>query len=174
MVGGLQNSGLVHSDPYADGMCVHACWILSGFLGPPWNAACQAPLSMGFPRQEYWSGVAISSTQGLNLVSWVSCTAGRILTTEPSGKPKRWYSSAYSCVPISASLRYVISVCRLVCKRQNLRKSEVFCFCATVWVCMCVCVSERDTEKKLFLVRSGVFLQRLKVSDVKGWPVLKC
>ena len=22
----------------------------------PWTAACQAPLSMGFPRQEYWSG----------------------------------------------------------------------------------------------------------------------
>ena len=98
------------------------------------------------------------------------------LTTEPSGKPKRWYSSAYSRVPISASLRCVISICRLVCKRQNLRRSEVFCFCATVWVCMCVCVcvSERDTEKKLFLVRSGVFLQRLKVSDVKGWLVLKC
>ena len=26
----------------------------------PWTAACQAPLSMEFPRQEYWSGVAIS------------------------------------------------------------------------------------------------------------------
>ena len=140
MVGGLQNYGLVHSDPYADGMCVHACSVLSGFLGPPWTAACQAPLSMGFPRQEYWGGVAISSTQGLNLVSWVSCTAGRILTTEPSGKPKRCYSSAYSRVPISASLRCVISICRLVCKRQNLRRSEVFCFCATVWVCVCVCV----------------------------------
>ena len=22
----------------------------------PWTAACQAPLSMGFPRQEHWSG----------------------------------------------------------------------------------------------------------------------
>ena len=25
-------------------------------LGPPWTVACQAPLSMEFPRQEYWSG----------------------------------------------------------------------------------------------------------------------
>ena len=25
----------------------------------PWTAACQAPLSMGFSRQEYWSGVPI-------------------------------------------------------------------------------------------------------------------
>ena len=23
----------------------------------PWTVACQAPLSMGFPRQEYWSGL---------------------------------------------------------------------------------------------------------------------
>ena len=27
----------------------------------PWTAAHQAPLSMGFSRQEYWSGVPLSS-----------------------------------------------------------------------------------------------------------------
>ena len=26
-------------------------------LVAPWTVACQAPLSMGFPRQEYWSGL---------------------------------------------------------------------------------------------------------------------
>ena len=26
-------------------------------LQPQWTVACQAPLSMGFPRQEYWSGL---------------------------------------------------------------------------------------------------------------------
>ena len=25
-------------------------------FGTPWTVACQAPLSMGFSRQEYWSG----------------------------------------------------------------------------------------------------------------------
>ena len=29
--------------------------------GTPWTVAYQAPLSMGFPRQEYWSGVPLSS-----------------------------------------------------------------------------------------------------------------
>ena len=24
---------------------------------PPWTVACQAPLSMGFSRQEYWNGL---------------------------------------------------------------------------------------------------------------------
>ena len=27
------------------------------FFVTPWTAACQAPLSLGFPRQEYWSGL---------------------------------------------------------------------------------------------------------------------
>ena len=26
-------------------------------LGTPWTVACQAPLSMGFPRQKYWRGL---------------------------------------------------------------------------------------------------------------------
>ena len=31
----------------------------------PWTVARQAPLSMGFSRQEYWSGVPFSSPRGL-------------------------------------------------------------------------------------------------------------
>ena len=30
-------------------------------LVTPWSAAYQAPLSMGFSRQEYWSGVPLPS-----------------------------------------------------------------------------------------------------------------
>ena len=26
-----------------------------------WTVACQVPLSMGFPRQEYWSGLPFPS-----------------------------------------------------------------------------------------------------------------
>ena len=46
--------------------------IVSDFFATPWTAACQAPLSMGFPRQEYGSGLPfppprVFLTQGLNL-----------------------------------------------------------------------------------------------------------
>ena len=49
----------------------------------PWTVAQQAPLSMEFCRQEYWSGLPFPSsgdlpTQGLNLVSRI---AGRHFTT---------------------------------------------------------------------------------------------
>ena len=30
-------------------------------FGTPWTVACQAPPSMGFPRQEYWSGLPFPS-----------------------------------------------------------------------------------------------------------------
>ena len=36
-------------------------------LATPWTAACQAPPSMGFSRQEYWSGVPLPSPT----VTWV-------------------------------------------------------------------------------------------------------
>ena len=32
-------------------------------LATPWSAAYQAPLSMGFSKQEYWSGVPLPSPQ---------------------------------------------------------------------------------------------------------------
>ena len=52
-------------------------------LAAPWTVACQAPLSMGFSRQEYWSGFAIffskESSQARNRTQ-VSCRAGRFFT----------------------------------------------------------------------------------------------
>ena len=44
----------------------------------PWTVAYQAPLSMGFSRQEYWSWVAVSSNRG-------------------SSQPRDW--TGISCVP---------------------------------------------------------------------------
>ena len=33
--------------------CFNSVW----FFVTPWTVACQSPLSMGFFRQEYWSGL---------------------------------------------------------------------------------------------------------------------
>ena len=35
--------------------------VVSNSFATPWAVACQAPLSMGFPRQEYRSGLPSSS-----------------------------------------------------------------------------------------------------------------
>ena len=34
-------------------------------LATPWTAAYQAPLSMGFSRQDYWSGMTLPSPKGI-------------------------------------------------------------------------------------------------------------
>ena len=45
------------------------CTALSHFIvqlcATPWTVACQPPLSMGFPRQEYWSGLPFPSSGDL-------------------------------------------------------------------------------------------------------------
>ena len=51
---------------------VLSCSVVSESLATPWTVARQAPLSVRFPRQEYWSGLpfpppGIFPTQGSNL-----------------------------------------------------------------------------------------------------------
>ena len=38
-----------------------SCSVMSDFFATSWTVACQVPLSMGFPRQEYWSRLPFSS-----------------------------------------------------------------------------------------------------------------
>ena len=55
-----------------------------------WSVAHQAPLSMGFSRQEYWSwsfSRGSSRPRNRTQVSHVSCIAGGFFTAEPWGKP---------------------------------------------------------------------------------------
>ena len=66
------------------------CLNVSDFLQP--YGACQASLYMGFPRQEYWSGLLFptpgdlpdSRIKPLSLAS--PALAGRFSTTAPPGK----------------------------------------------------------------------------------------
>ena len=59
----------------------------------PWAVAHQAPLFIGFSRQEYWSGLPIPSPgnlpdPGIKPESSVApASAGGFFTTEPPGKP---------------------------------------------------------------------------------------
>ena len=52
------------------GVCVCVCVCVCVFscvqlFETPWTVAHQAPLSMGFPRQEYWSGLPLPASGDL-------------------------------------------------------------------------------------------------------------
>ena len=60
------------------------------FFANPWSVGHQAPLSMEFPRQEYWSGLPFLFPGDLPwLRGWtcVPCLASRFFTAAPLGKP---------------------------------------------------------------------------------------
>ena len=91
----LQSLLLVYSAFVLYLLCVHvfiqaSCVCL---FETPWTVAHQAPPSMGFPKQEYWSGLPFPPpgdlpNPGIKPISPVSpALAGGYFTTEPPGKP---------------------------------------------------------------------------------------
>ena len=73
----------------------------------PWTVAYQASLSMGFSRQEYWSGLPFPSPgdlpdPGIELGS--PAFQADALTSEPPGKPfSKWTEYDLSLLEISVS-----------------------------------------------------------------------
>ena len=72
-------------------LCMYVCaqWLSHvQLLAIRWTVAHQAPLSMGFPRQEYWSGLPFPSpgdfpNSEIKLLQWQA-----FFTTEPPEKPR--------------------------------------------------------------------------------------
>ena len=63
-----------------NGLLLFSRSVVSDSFGTLWTLACQAPLSMGFPRQEYWSALPFLSPGESSWpryqirVSCISCT----------------------------------------------------------------------------------------------------
>ena len=69
--------------------CLVAEWYPDSFV-TPWTVACQAPLFMGLPRPEYWSGLPFPSPGDLpspGIEPAFPALADGFFTTEPPGKP---------------------------------------------------------------------------------------
>ena len=57
----------------------------------PWTVACQVPLFMGLPRQEYWSRLPFPSPgdHSQSGIEPISCLADGFFITEPPEKPMK-------------------------------------------------------------------------------------
>ena len=71
----------------------HSCSVISNSLATPWTVAHQAPLSMGYPRQERQSGLPFPSPGDLpdpGIVPAFPVWAGEFFTTDqPLGKHRK-------------------------------------------------------------------------------------
>ena len=67
-----------------------SCSVMSHSLQPHGTVPCQAPLSMGFPRQEYWSGLLFPSPGDLphpGIEPESPTLQADSFPSEPPGKP---------------------------------------------------------------------------------------
>ena len=72
----------------------------------PWTVAHQAPPSMGFSKQEYWSGLPFSSPGDLldpGIKPWSPTFQADASTSEPPGKPQLYRKAALSKAPLVAT-----------------------------------------------------------------------
>ena len=72
----------------------------------PWTVAYQAPPSMGFFRQEYWSGLPLPSPGDLpdtGIKPWSPALQADALTSEPPGKLSSWEGCKVLCTLLKAN-----------------------------------------------------------------------
>ena len=102
--------------------CFSSVWPFAS----PWTETHQTSLSMGFSRQEYWSGLPFPllgdlPNLGLEPTSPGSpALAGRFFTTEPSGKP--WPPK-----PLLLTIAFTAS------RLRGKKPSEVAAMPETIW-----------------------------------------
>ena len=131
--------------------CMLGCFSYVQLSVTPWTVACQAPLSKGFFRQEYWSGLPYPPPgefpdPGIKLVFLLSpALAGRFLTTSTTTlEYNHWRHLRRKWHDVSCS--YNIVVCMIVPNSPvtgNINRSSLemviiiannrFCVSSCVW-----------------------------------------
>ena len=77
--------------------------VVSDSFETPWTVARQAPLSMGFSRQEYWRGLpfpSLGALPDLGIEPLSPALAGRFFTIEPPGNPNTYQRSNLNLVSV--------------------------------------------------------------------------
>ena len=107
-------------------VCVYVCMLSCVQLfATPWTIACQAPLSMGYSRQEYWSGLPFPPPRDLldpriEPFSPASpALAGRFFTTDPPEKPNLSLDKAQIVTPYMWSLVFPLVLLEQVLKKLS-------------------------------------------------------
>ena len=91
----------------------------------PWTAAHQAPQSMGFSRQEDWSGLPFPSPGDLpdpGIEPGSPALEADALTSEPAGKPYSFYTT--SSKPQTQKKHNTLFISSHLCDRELIQEIE--------------------------------------------------
>ena len=96
--------------------------VVSDSFATPWTAACRVPLSMGLPRQEYWSPAAAAAK------SRQSCpTLCGPIDGSPPGSPHPWDSPGKNT---GVGCHFLLQYMKVKSERKSLSRVRLF---ATPW-----------------------------------------
>ena len=102
------------------GISISVCWVVlvaqsCQIFGTRWTVACQTPLSMGFSRQEHWSGFPFPSPGDLSdpgIKPRSPTLQANSFTTEPCGKHKEYLKvCVYIFFVVVQSLKSCLTLC---------------------------------------------------------------
>ena len=102
--------------------------VVSDYLWPPWTVAQQAALSMGFSRQEYWSGLPFPAPGDFPNLGIEPAKAMSLLYWQVGSLPLSHLGSPRGCVGFSnCGLEAIVEVHQLslFCSLWNLPQSGV-------------------------------------------------
>ena len=137
---------------------------MSNSFGTPWTVAFQASLSVGSPRQEYWTGVPFPSLGALpnpGIKPAASALTGIFFTTEPPGKPFCHLLFAKNRVASSQIPLWSTSGSQwLISPLWSLVPMSIHCFEECVYILICICVSWDTVFRRDFLPdpKSGQYM----------------
>ena len=103
--------------------CILSCFSRVRLFATPWTVACQAPLSMGFPRQEYWSGLPYPPPRDLSDTG----TKPSLMSPALAG---RFFMTSTTCKALYIDMCVCVCVCVCVC---------IACYCSVTKSCLTLC-----------------------------------
>ena len=136
-----------------------------------WTIACQAPLSMGFPREEYWSGLPLPlagdlPVPGIEPSSPVSpaLQADSLPPCHQESTPHQILLH-FSVVPVTA----FTGLSRKLSSRTHLRLKTEISPPNGNWECLRVYVIRRE-EKSKWLKAPAKLERKASSKDLSLWP----
>ena len=93
----------MESDAVSTSLLLFSSEVMSDSFAVPWTVAYQAPLSMGFPRQEYWSGLPLAFPADLPCIS---CTSRWIPYPGATGEASLHVDTLQNSVELQSTEKY--------------------------------------------------------------------